>query len=237
MDSKSRPKTAAVIVSAGKGIRFGSEDKKQFINICGNPVITWVLESFDLAENISRITLVVPPEDIEFVKKKIIENCRFTKPAAIVEGGLHRQDSVFNGLASLPSDVEFAAIHDGVRPAVTPGHINEICSVAFRTGAAVAAMPATDSIFINKENKIDSYAVRSVLWQAQTPQVFRLDKILEAHKKARENSFEASDDGMIYRKYAGEVSVVKGESTNIKLTYKQDIILLEEILRNRKAES
>ncbi|MFC1477065.1 2-C-methyl-D-erythritol 4-phosphate cytidylyltransferase [candidate division KSB1 bacterium] len=225
--------TAAVIVAAGKGIRFGDTDKKQFTEVAGYPVILWTLSSFLTAKHIDSITLVVSAEDILPANENIIDAHSFSKPVTVIEGGIRRQDSVFNGLMSLSDDVCYAAIHDGVRAATKPGLIDSVCVKAYEVGAALPAVTATDSTFIGQSMKIDRYIDRTVLWQAQTPQVFLRNKILEAHDRAQKEGIDGSDDGMLYKRYIGDVAVVEGDETNMKLTYQYDVVMLEAALKQR----
>jgi len=227
-------KTAAVIVAAGKGLRFTGDKKKQFTTVAGRPVIVWTLSAFEFS-GVHQIIMAVPPEDLSLVQTEILDRFVMSTPVMLVPGGERRQDSVISALKTLDDDTRFAAIHDGVRCAVSPDDINKVCMKAFDSGAALLAVPSTDSTFAVREHTIDNYVDRSILWCAQTPQVFELNKIIEAHENALKDGMDASDDGSVYHRYIGSVDIVKGNETNIKLTYQRDLILLEEILKDMRS--
>lgn len=226
--------TAAVIVAAGKGLRFDNQEKKQFSIVSGHPVLAWTVSAFSRSLCKNRIVIVAQAEDIPVIKNEIMKHYSFFKALQFIKGGESRLESVYNGIASLAPEVRWVAIHDGVRPAVTPELITAVCKEAHKRGAALAAIPATDSTFISSGKTIERYLSRNGLWQAQTPQVFKKDKILEAHQKARDANFHADDDGILYRRYIGDVQIVKGDDKNIKITYKRDLIIAEEILKERQ---
>jgi 2-C-methyl-D-erythritol 4-phosphate cytidylyltransferase len=230
----SKQHTFSVIIAAGgQGIRFNATARKQYITILGYPLLVWTLYAFSQSLCGKKIIVVVPEADVIGLKEELFRDYSFQDSVRIISGGISRQESVFNGLLYLNEETEWVVIHDGVRPAVTPALINTVCQEAIDNGAALAAIPAIDSTFIESEMTIEQYINRSHLWQAQTPQVFRLKDILSAHKKAQEEHFYAPDDGIIYRRYIGDVKVVMGDINNIKVTYPQDLIALEAVLHTR----
>ncbi|MCP4724377.1 MAG: 2-C-methyl-D-erythritol 4-phosphate cytidylyltransferase [bacterium] len=234
MSEYTHNKTAAVIVAGGKGIRLDAGTKKQYLEICGHPVLMWTLSAFLRSEKIGKIALVVPEEDTAFIQNGLIYKYGIEDRVKVVEGGNTRQESVFNGLRSLDDDIEFTAIHDGVRPLIRPDLIDSVCETAERTGAALIAVKSTASTFIGRDNEIEEYIDRNTLWFAQTPQAFNKDSIIKAHNMAVQDKFEASDDGMIYKKYIGDVDVVEGDHDNIKITYARDLVFAENILKDRE---
>ncbi|MFC1493556.1 2-C-methyl-D-erythritol 4-phosphate cytidylyltransferase, partial [candidate division KSB1 bacterium] len=227
-------KTAAVIVAGGKGVRLDTGKKKQYLEIAGHPVIMWTLSAFLNSDQIGQISLVVPDEDIDYIRNGIIYKYGIEDRVKVVRGGSRRQESVYKGLNSLADNIGIAAIHDGVRPLIRPDLIDKVCETASRTGAALIAVKSTASTFLSRENKIEEYIDRNTLWLAQTPQVFRKDSIISAHNMAVQDGFDASDDGMIYKKYMGDVDIVEGDHTNIKITYAQDLVFAENILKDRE---
>ncbi|KPK90957.1 hypothetical protein AMJ80_07845 [bacterium SM23_31] len=234
MPHASKYETAAVIVAAGKGQRFDTEEKKQFSTVLGHPVIAWTVNAFSRTFCINHIVIVAQEEDISVIKNEIMKRYSFFETLQFIGGGASRRESVYNGIASLAPEVGWVAIHDGVRLAITPELITAVCNKAHGHGAAMLAIPATDSTFIASGKTIDKYLDRNSLWQAQTPQVFEKNKILEAHQKARHENFHADDDGILYRRYIGEVHIVQGDDKNIKITYPGDLITAEKILKERQ---
>jgi len=226
--------TAAVIVAAGRGIRFNNRHKKQFSRVAGHPVIAWTVSAFDRAQSIDSLVLAVPSEDIRRIREEILSRYRISKNVLLVAGGEKRQDSVYRCLLALSPEIRYAAIHDGVRPAVEPETIDAVCRSAYEHGAALLAERTTDSVFEAAQGTVLRYFDRERLWQAQTPQAFLREGILMAHKRALEEGFDASDDGVLYRKYTGVVHVIEGPSDNIKITLPGDAYALEKILKDRE---
>lgn len=226
--------TAAVIVAGGKGRRFGAPLPKQYAAVHGHPVLAWTVSACIAANEITEIILVAPVEDAHYINRNILARYPFHKSVSLVSGGDRRQDSVRSGLEALGGGIDFVAIHDGVRPAVTPDKIDAVCRAAYATGAALLAVQATDSIFTAGDGMIERYIERGTLWRAQTPQVFNLNAIKDAHARAHSDAFHASDDGMIYRKYVGPVAVVEGSVDNIKITYQRDLLVFAEILKQKE---
>jgi 2-C-methyl-D-erythritol 4-phosphate cytidylyltransferase len=226
--------SAALIVAAGQGLRFQTRGKKQYENICGHSLLAWTIWAF--TESVCRETfvIVVGEEDIHTMQTKLLANYSFFTSLRFVQGGSTRQESVYNGLKSLENDIEWVAIHDGVRSGVTSDLIDRVCMQAYAGGAAVAATAATDSTFIGRDTVIAEYLDRSVLWQAQTPQVFKKEAIMSAHEKCRIDGISANDDAFLYRACGGTVHIVESDKTNIKVTYPQDLVIMEEILKNRE---
>ncbi len=226
--------SAALIVAAGKGQRFQTREKKQFKKICGHSLIAWTLWAFTESVCKETIVIVAGEEDIRAMQSDLLVNYSFFKSLRFVLGGSTRQESVYNGLNSLEHNIEWVAIHDGVRSGVTSELIDRVCMQAFTSGAAVAATTATDSTFIGRDTVITEYLDRSVLWRAQTPQVFKKEAILSAHEKSRIDGTPAHDDAFLYHTYEGAVHIVEGDRANIKVTYPHDLAVMEEILKSRE---
>jgi len=233
MNTAEKNTFGAVIVAAGQGDRFNVGTPKQYINVLDHPLIVWTVYTFACSMCRNTIVVVVPLSDVKSMKEKLFARYQFADAVHIAAGGAERQESVLNGLLSLPETIDYVAIHDGARPAITAELVDAVCKEAVLYGGAVPALPATESTFIESHMMIEQYVDRSHLWQAQTPQVFRRNEIVAAHKKAQEEHFYALDDGIIYRRYIGDVKVVMGDINNIKVTYPQDLIALEAILHTR----
>ncbi|HUL31363.1 MAG TPA: 2-C-methyl-D-erythritol 4-phosphate cytidylyltransferase, partial [Thermodesulfobacteriota bacterium] len=191
-------KADAVIVSAGRGVRFMEGEKKQFHLLGGKPILAHTLDKFETCPLIRSVRLVVGQEDMDYCLKEIVEKYRFEKVSKIVPGGKRRQESVKNGIDTLPADAEIVAIHDGVRPLVTPTLIEESIHAAVRYGAVVLAMPVKDTIKISNPDGIVLRTLdRESLWQIQTPQTFQVPVIKEAHARATEDGFFGTDDASL----------------------------------------
>jgi 2-C-methyl-D-erythritol 4-phosphate cytidylyltransferase len=140
-----------------------------------------------------------------------------------VIGGVERQDSVFNGLQALPPLCEWVLIHDGVRPFVSIELIEGTWRVAQETGAAIAALPATDTIKRVHKGKVMETLPREEIRLVQTPQVFRKEIILRAYLEARKQNTSGTDDAFFVERLGLPVAVVPGERSNIKVTTPEDL--------------
>jgi 2-C-methyl-D-erythritol 4-phosphate cytidylyltransferase len=220
-------KVTAIIVAGGKGLRMKMDLRKQYLEVAGLPILARTLKAFHECLLISDICLVVPEEDIPFCEKSILGPLAFSKPVNIVAGGEERQKSVYNGLKSLcRKDDALVAIHDGVRPFVTSEKIVECVEAAKVFGAAILAVPMTDTLKVaGKDGMIEKSLDRSLIWAAQTPQVFRYGLIWEAHQWALRNHVAVTDDASIVEKFGKKVRIVQGSRNNFKITTKEDLLL------------
>jgi 2-C-methyl-D-erythritol 4-phosphate cytidylyltransferase len=225
-------KTVAIITASGYGKRMGRP--KQFIGIGGKPILEWTLSVFEEAKAVDEIILVVNKEDIEQAKE-----FKLSKLRQIVGGGKERQDSVYKGLKALPEDAEIVAIHDGARPFVTSEIIDKAVSEAKAFGAVVVGVPVSDTIKQIKNEKlkmknegaiIEKTIDRSLMWRAQTPQIFKKDIILKAYQEGR-GKHQVTDDAMLVEKLVIPVKMVMGSYQNIKITTPEDLVVAEGILK------
>jgi len=219
-------KADAVIVSAGKGLRFMEGKKKQFTSLGGKPILAHTLEKFETCPLIRSTHLVVSQEDMDYCLKEIIEKNKFQKVSKIVPGGKRRQESVKNGIDALPKDTDIVAIHDGVRPFVTKAMIEDSIHSAGRYGAVILAMPVKETIKIsNSDGTVLKTLDRESLWQIQTPQTFQINIIKEAYYRATEDGFIGTDDASLVERLGVKVHILPGSYTNIKITTLEDLLL------------
>lgn len=225
-------KADAVIVSAGKGLRFMEGKKKQFHFLEGRPIVAHTLDKFETCPLIRSILLVVGQEDMDYCLKEIVEKYKFQKVSQVVPGGKRRQESVKNGIEALPKDADIVAIHDGVRPFVTKAMIEDSIHFAVRYGAVILAMPLKDTIKMsNPDGSVLKTLDRESLWQVQTPQTFQVNVIREAYYKAAEDGFIGTDDASLVERLGGKVHILPGSYTNIKITTPEDLLLANLFLR------
>jgi len=219
-------KADAVIVSAGKGLRFMEGKKKQFHSLGEKPILVHTLEKFEACPLIRSILLVVGQEDMDYCLKEIVERYKFQKVSQIVPGGKRRQESVKNGVDALPKDTDMVAIHDGVRPFVTQAMIEDSLHAAVRVGAVVLAMPVKDTIKVsNPDGTVLKTLDRETLWQIQTPQTFQVNVIKEAYYRAAEDAFVGTDDASLVERLGIKVHILPGSYMNIKITTPEDLFL------------
>jgi len=231
MISEILSESAVIIVAAGKGIRYGDKKKKQYAELAGHPVLAWSIFAFIRAGFDKNIVVVTEDEEIEYIKEDILDSYSFKNQIEFTPGGSTRQQSVYNGIKYLPTEINWVAIHDAVRPLVTVETIKTTFQAAVSHGASLAAIPATDSTFVASDLNVDSYLDRSTLWQAQTPQIFNKGAINDAHQKAQNEKFSSNDDAALYRKYIGDVRIVKGDLSNMKITFPYDLTIAEELVK------
>ena len=146
---------------------------------------------------------------------------------SVVAGGVERKDSVFNALECLPAHCEYVLIHDGVRPFVTPRLLEATWKAALESGAAIAAVPSTDTVKRVQDGKIAETLAREAVWLIQTPQVFRKAVLMDAYRQARENGWSGTDDAALVERIGHPVTVVMGERSNIKVTTPEDLTWAE----------
>jgi 2-C-methyl-D-erythritol 4-phosphate cytidylyltransferase len=217
---------STIIVAAGSGTRFGG--KKQFHLLCNKPVVIWSIDA--LIKISDELILILPKEDILKFKNKWGKDYPEIK---IFSGGKYRYDSVKEGLRHISSDSDYVCIHDGVRPLIKLETIKKCLNSAIKYGAAICAQPAIDTLKLSaSKNFILRTIQRKKVWMAQTPQIFRKDIIISAYNK--KISQEVTDDAELVEQLGYKIKLVKSDSTNIKITNKQDIIIAEQLLLNNK---
>lgn len=219
----------AIIVAAGSGTRFGGEKPKQFLEICGKPVLIHTLERFEGCAAIDEIVLVLAADEIGNFQKKL-RKFNLKKIGKIIAGGNTRAESVRNALNSLDNNVEIVAVHDGARPLVLSEEVAQTVEKARETGANCLVGKITDTIKRIENDKIVGTIDRENLRRAQTPQTFRFEILQKAF--ADEN-FEASatDECFLVEKAGFEIFLTEGSAKNIKITTPEDFVLAESFLK------
>jgi 2-C-methyl-D-erythritol 4-phosphate cytidylyltransferase len=220
----------AIIVAAGRGTRAGGAEPKQFRVLAGIPLIIHTLRRFEACAAVDEIVLVAPVA--ETALHVAADGRDVQKLRGIVEGGATRTESVWRGLESLQAgEVEIVAVHDGVRPFVTPEEIERTLRAAAETGAAVLSAPVVDTIKICEGARISRTPARESLRRALTPQCFRYELLRRAYEHARAEGIEATDDSALVELLGAPVAVVEGDARNIKITRPEDFALAEIFLK------
>jgi 2-C-methyl-D-erythritol 4-phosphate cytidylyltransferase len=219
-------KTAAVIVAAGWGERMGGVDKI-FAPLAGKPLLAWVVDAFQRCKLIDQIIVVLSEENLKQGEKLVLARS-WSKVSDVCLGGEERQQSVANGMKLL-KDCSWVVIHDGARPLVTEVMIEDGLKAAEESGAAVAAVPVTDTIKLADDNNfVLGTPPRKSLWAVQTPQIFRFDIITEAHNKAEGM---VTDDAALVERLGHKTKLYMGSYDNIKITTPGDMVLAEILLK------
>jgi 2-C-methyl-D-erythritol 4-phosphate cytidylyltransferase/2-C-methyl-D-erythritol 2,4-cyclodiphosphate synthase len=216
-----RPKAAAIIVAAGRGLRAGTGGPKQYRSIAGQTVIARAMAPFCGHSDIFAVQPVRNPADAEIFDQAL--QTMVYRPA--VDGGATRQASVRAGLEALASDApDIVLIHDAARAFVSEAVIARAIDAAGKTGAAIPVVPVTDTIKqINDSGDVDATPDRARLRIAQTPQAFRFDDILRAHRKAAHEGHHDFTDDAALAEWAGlTVATFEGDAANMKLTTPED---------------
>lgn len=228
MDMNSQQKVGAIIVAAGSSRRMGGVDKV-LASLGGRIVLDLVMDVFERCRLINQIVVVVNRQNMERCRSLVAGRGKL-KASDVCAGGRRRQDSVAAGLDRL-GHCDWVVIHDGARPLITEDLIYRGVEAAGETGAAVAAVPVTDTIKVAGNNGIVlETPERHNLWAVQTPQVFRFDIISEAYRKAQG---EVTDDASLVERLGYKVRLYMGSYSNIKITTPDDLALAEVLWRKR----
>ncbi|WP_245579095.1 2-C-methyl-D-erythritol 4-phosphate cytidylyltransferase [Atopobium fossor] len=232
------PDTCAIIAAGGSGVRFGDPRGKQFVDLCGLPLISWSLLAFDEAPSISSIVIVCATERMDEMRSQTVDILILHTPVYFAPSGTTRQESCYSGLLRAPQTAKYVAIHDSARPLITPEGIEDtIARVRAGADGALLAHPATDTLKVVKKGCVVQTPDRSPYWYAQTPQVFGREAILKAHKQARTHHIVATDDASLMEHLGARVEVVSTPAANLKVTVPEDLILAEAVLLDRFAKA
>ena len=222
---------AAIIVGAGRGTRFGANDKV-LAPLNGRPVIAYSLDAAEQAELVD-VIVVVASEHLFDAMSSLISTGVWSKVVAVIVGGERRQDSVANGLAVLPEDIKLVAIHDAARPLVTASLFDETLRVASASGAAIVAIPVADTLKRVSDHQIIETVSREHLWAAQTPQSFHLPTLRHAFALAETDNLAVTDEASLYEATNLPVSIVVGSPANLKITHATDLAIACALLAYR----
>jgi len=219
-------KTFALIVAGGKGLRMGTDLPKQFLLLAGKPVLMHTLEAFHKVDPQIELILVLPAEHQTYWSE-LCTKFTFTVKHQVATGGAVRFDSVRNGL-KLIKEEGLIAVHDGVRPLVSPKLIKRCFEAAFEKGAVIPVFELAESIRRIENNR--SFAEdRSLYRTVQTPQTFRSEILQKAYEQPFREVF--TDDASVVEAAGYEITLVDGARENIKITNPQDLLLAEQLLQ------
>ena len=226
----------AVILAGGSGLRMGLEVPKQFLKVAGKAVVEHTIQAFQDNKNIDEVVVVCNQAFIHLVEGYVLAN-DWPKVKKILNGGTERYDSSLSAINAYADEEDVNLIyHDAVRPLVSDRIIDDVIASLDTYDAVDTAVDASDTIIQVDSDKdiISMIPKRSVLRRGQTPQAFKLKTIKEAYELAmKDPKFIATDDCGVISKYLPDVPifVVKGEEANFKLTYKEDIFLLDKLFQ------
>ena len=219
-------KLYAIIVAGGQGTRFHSDVPKQFLLLDSKPILMHTIEHFYAFNADIRIIVVLPKFQIDYWNQLCTKH-HFSVPHTIVAGGSTRTESVMNGLNAI-GDTGLVAIHDGVRPLVSPALIAQAFQQAAKTDSAIPTLPSTDTLRHISGKLLD----RNSILLVQTPQVFNIEKLKQAYNQIPDKVF--TDDASVYESAGYKLSYIEGERTNLKITTQFDLMLAEFLLKTNK---
>lgn len=253
---------SAIVLAGGSGSRMNSSTAKQYMDLCGAPVVVHALKTFQQSEVVDEIVLVTRLEDIEYARTELVQKYDLTKVSAIVAGGKERFDSVWQGILATgacrqesapegadgsdgtdgphPSpdhaDGDIILIHDGARPLVSLEMIRASVEAAVTYGSCTVAVPVKDTIKVVKDGFGIDTPDRSGLYQVQTPQTFRRAVITAAHEAFRKDPRPGiTDDTMLVEEYLTmQVYIVPGAYSNLKITTPEDLDIAAVLLEGRE---
>lgn len=242
--TEEKRRCTAVILAAGSGSRMKSHRAKQFMPLCGKPLLWYSLQAVQESELIDDCILVTGAEDIPYVQKEIVERYGFHKVKAVTAGGSERWESVGKGLAALAGMPEnsrgYVFIHDGARPFLTGEILRSTYEAVKQYHACVAAVPSKDTVKLaDEEGFARSTPDRRRVWIVQTPQVFDAELIMGAYEKLEKmagtrgkETIEVTDDASVVELFTScPVKLAAGSYQNIKITTPEDLKTAEAFLR------
>ena len=210
-----------LIPAAGSGSRMKAGKNKLLIELEGESLIYWTLKSIFSASSISWVGIIGQPKDKELLLNSVKN---FSNQVKWINGGETRQESVFNGLNSLPKDAKKVLIHDGARCLINPELINKCAAELEENEAVIVATKVTDTIkIVDVEGFIKDTPNRQYLWAAQTPQGFLVDSLKKAHTIAIDKNFIVTDDASLFEMLNWKVKIIEGNYSNIKVTSPIDL--------------
>ena len=227
-------RASAIIVAAGNGVRLGADVPKAFVKIAGRTMLSYSLATIRQINSIGEVVITVP-EGFENAARTEVAAAGLGIPVKITVGGIERQDSVRLALELTSAESDLVIVHDAARPLATPAIFESCLATAMRVGAAIAAIPVSDTLKRVDNGAIVETIARATLWQAQTPQAFRRDLLVAAHQRALDDKIIATDDADLAERTGTRVEVVEASTTNLKITTPSDLAIVEAIVASQSS--
>ena len=230
---------AVILPAAGRSTRFGDPTRKKvYADLDGRAVWLRAADAFLGRDDVAQLVVAIHPEDRELFDRRYGAEVAF-RGITVIDGGAERFESVANALARVPADVGLVAVHDAVRPLTPPRQVDAVFAAAAEHGAAMLAVPLADTLKRVDEatRRVAGTVPRAGLWQAQTPQVFRRDWLLDAYARRAGLSAAITDDAQLVEAAGYPVVVVPGSPANFKITTKDDLDLAAAVVQSREAKA
>ncbi|MCD8288017.1 MAG: 2-C-methyl-D-erythritol 4-phosphate cytidylyltransferase [Porphyromonadaceae bacterium] len=217
-------KKGVIVVAGGIGQRMGRSFPKQFLPIGGIPLLMRTMLAFYHYEEEMEFVLALPQAYIPYWKK-LCEQQSFIVPHRLISGGATRFDSVYNALQEISAEVRLIAVHDGVRPLVSHQLIERAFTEAARSGAAIPVMPVVESLRCVTDGGSGVAVRRADYRSVQTPQIFVADILRAAYRQPYREEF--TDDASVVEAVGYPVTLIEGETRNLKITTPYDLLVAE----------
>lgn len=228
------PAISLIIPAAGQGRRMDSDTPKPYMLLADKIVLEHTLSCFLGMDSLVQV-IVSTTGEFRNSTEKLLEKLFPDIETQTVSGGKRRQDSIRNALAKVAGSVNLIAVHDAVRPFVNKETIQRCAAAAVKYGAAITGVPVKDTIKqIDGNFFIKKTPDRSLLWQAQTPQIFKHSLLLKAYESAEKEHYIGTDDASLVEATGATVKMVEGQRSNIKLTYPLDFTVAEMLVSKIK---
>lgn len=237
----------AIILAAGSGKRMNSTTAKQFMTLCGKPIVWYSLNTVEQSQIVEDCVVVTGEQDINYVRQEIVQKYGFQKVRGIIAGGSERWESVANALAAIergqtevPDGEGYIFIHDGARPFLSEKILQSTLNAVEQYGACVAAVPSKDTVKLSDEAGFAAATPdRRSVWSVQTPQVFERKLITKAYEKlmnqacreGKESVLVTDDAGVVELFTDRKVYLAEGSYQNIKITTPEDLKIAEVFLK------
>ena len=225
-------KVHSILLAGGSSDRFNNEENKVYFPIGGKPALSWALETLDNSDKVDSILLVVRDEDWEKTNN-VIELVNPGKLSGVTIGGNTRHESEYQGLTYLKerpdvSEEDLILIHDGARPLLPNYLLDELINVAIKYGASA---PGNNSNNLMKKEEFNKNEMQETIVEVQTPQIFPASELWKSYELAKLDNWQALDTTECVSKYSElEAVVIPGDPRNMKVTYIEDIFILEEMI-------
>ncbi|MDD5528424.1 MAG: 2-C-methyl-D-erythritol 4-phosphate cytidylyltransferase [bacterium] len=223
---------SVIIAAAGKGKRINSPIPKPYILIKKYPIIIQTLKHFDRIKEIERIIIVTHKDWVNYCNgllKKYLPESKTDKKYYVIKGGKERQDSVNEGLKLV--NTKFVFVHDAVRPFIDSSLILNLIKSSKKYDAVIPVIPSINTLKEIKSGFVCKHLSRDRIYEVQTPQLFRVDILKSAYKKAYLDKFYATDDSALVERLGIKVKAIEGIKNNIKITNPQDLLYAKVMLK------
>lgn len=222
------PRYWAVIPAAGGGSRMGQNRPKQYLPLRGRAMIEWSLAPFLDSGWIDGVVLVLARSDLDYARLPVARHPKIV----ITAGGSARAESVLSGLETVTERTRgfeevYVLVHDAARPCLDWSDLERLRDESDDKHGGLLAVPVTDTLKKGKQGKVSSTLDRSLIWRAQTPQLFRLDLLRTALQECEERNLQVTDEASAMERAGYKPRLIRGRESNLKVTYPEDLLLAE----------